>query len=70
MSFERADQETASGRERGRRGRKKEKKKLCLVTETCCVAIVGDDVLIEPQTVWFFRPEVSFKQARKKEKCI
>lgn len=26
----------------------------------------GDDVLIEPQTVWFFRPEVSFKQARKR----
>lgn len=42
-------------------------KKLCLVTETCCVAIVGDNVLIEPQTVWFFRPEVSFKQAREKE---
>ncbi len=49
-------------------GREREnEKKLCLVTETCCVAIVGDDVLIEPQTVWFFRPEVSFKQARKRE---
>lgn len=42
-----------------------EKKKL--VSETCCVAIVGDDVLIEPQTVWFFRPEVSFKQAHRGE---
>lgn len=30
---------------------------------TCCVAIVGDDVLIEPQTVRVFRPEVSFKTA-------
>jgi len=25
--------------------------RLCLGTETCCVAIVGDEVLIEPQTV-------------------
>lgn len=51
----------------GDRERAREEKKLCLVTETCCVAIVGDDVLIEPQTVWFFRPEVSFKQPRKRE---
>lgn len=51
---------------RRRRGREREKNQ-CLVTETCCVAIVGDDVLIEPQTVWFFRPEVSFKQAQERE---
>lgn len=40
------------------------------VTGTCCVAVVGADVLIEPQTVWFFRPEVSFKQPREINKCI
>lgn len=55
-----------SGESEGERERANEKK-LCLVTRTCCVAIVGDDVLIEPQTVWFFRPEVSFKQAWKRE---
>lgn len=53
--------------EESERGRGRTKKKLCLVTRTCCVAIVGDDVLIEPQTVWFFRPEVSFKLAWKRE---
>lgn len=47
----------------------KKEKKLCLVTETCCVAIVGDDVLIEPQTVWFFSQRSHLNSLRK-EKCI
>lgn len=51
--------------EKGWREREREKK--LFSNRTCCVAIVGDDVLIEPQTVWFFRPKVSFKQAWKRE---
>lgn len=43
-------------------------KKLCLVTGTCCVAIVGGwCVNRATNCVVFFRPEVSFKQARKSE---